>query len=633
MAYVSAIAVDFGSTNSGCCRVCEHDENGELIYANPEFLHSVGDYAKDNTWFYVEESFLERIRKSYSSLRDDEFHIVSKIFPNTPNPNIIWGREAIKHNMGLIKSGNWKCFKRFKMMLYRGDESYIGLDFPLILIIKTYLRIIKLECLALESQRLCRNVAADEIMWGLTIPTIWTDSNKRVMSEIAHEVFTEQTRVLSEPEGPLVYSLQAANAQSKLEYVDGRVSLVIDMGGGTTDICLMKETRQQGGGYKLEMVSNSDGSAAGGNDIDEAFFAYLLRDISRGLTSDNGIAYDSLNDYDLAEALLSGFQENIDSWIEMEDNWYKLKNRPDFNSITECSFAFTAAYRKWLINNGHSNVAARVGEYLMDGCSFRTADLVDKVFSPTFDKICSKIREIISNVPDGITINRVVLAGGLSCNYQLNALVRNTLSATLGASIADSISSMGALMAGGAIAAGACYMLLNKDAITRLSAWNRTYFYDSRVKDVTPALIDEYRQFDVPLKPGHISGLMDDEEKYDTTIFNIGTLVLFPVAIKGKLVRNFVADDLSTREGQTSLSIRFYSSEKPIVIYANQDNPDLRMEKEIRIPCQPDTGYQLEVDFNEATISNSLHYVLKVRQTGDVVAEGSIDDAFTNKEE
>jgi hypothetical protein len=57
------------------------------------------------------------------------------------------------------------------------------------------------------------------------------------------------------------------------------------------------------------------------------------------------------------------------------------------------------------------------------------------------------------------------------------------------------------------------------------------------------------------------------------------------------------------------------------------------MEKEIRIPCQPDTGYQLEVDFNEATISNSLHYVLKVRQTGEVVAEGSIDDAFTSKEE
>jgi hypothetical protein len=269
----------------------------------------------------------------------------------------------------------------------------------------------------------------------------------------------------------------------------------------------------------------------------------------------------------------------------------------------------------------------------MDGCSFKTADLVDKVFNPTFDKICSKIREIISNVPGGTTINRVVLAGGLSCNYQLNALVRNTLADTLGASIAGSISSMGALMAGGAIAAGACYMLLNKDAITRLSAWNRTYFYDSRVKDVTPALIDEYRQFDVPLKPGHISGLMDDEEKYNTTIFNRGTLVLFPVAIKGKLVRNFVADDLSTREGQTSLSIRFYSSEKPIVIYANQDNPDLRMEKEIRIPCQPDTGYQLEVDFNEATISNSLHYVLKVRQTGEVVAEGSIDDAFTSKEE
>ena len=136
MSYVSAIAVDFGSTNSGCCRVCEHDSNGELIYANPEFLHSIGDYAKDNTWFYVEESFLQRIRTSYSSIKDEEFRIVSRIFPNTPQPNIICGREAIQQNYSLISNGNWKAFKRFKMMLYRGDGNYTGLDFPLVLIIK-----------------------------------------------------------------------------------------------------------------------------------------------------------------------------------------------------------------------------------------------------------------------------------------------------------------------------------------------------------------------------------------------------------------------------------------------------------------------------------------------------------------
>ena len=61
MSYVSAIAVDFGSTNSGCCRVCEHDSNGELIYANPEFPiqqhRSIGRY---------NQSFIDEVARQIS---------------------------------------------------------------------------------------------------------------------------------------------------------------------------------------------------------------------------------------------------------------------------------------------------------------------------------------------------------------------------------------------------------------------------------------------------------------------------------------------------------------------------------------------------------------------------------------
>lgn len=634
MSYVSAIAVDFGSTNSGCCRVCEHDSNGELIYANPEFLHSIGDYAKDNTWFYVEESFLQRIRTSYSSIKDEEFRIVSRIFPNTPQPNIICGREAIQQNYSLISNGNWKAFKRFKMMLYRGDGNYTGLDFPLVLIIKVYLRIIKLECLALESKRIGRPVDTDEVQWGVTIPTIWSDANKGAMSDIVKEVFNSSARILSEPEGPLVYSLQASNAQGKLEYVDGRISLVIDMGGGTTDICVMKEVKQgSDAGYKLEMVAGSDGSAAGGNDIDEAFFIYLLRDLSKGLTSDSGVAYDSLSDYDLVDTLLSGFQDNIQAWIAMENNWYSyIKNRADFNSISECPFELNSDYRRWLINNGHTKVASRVGEYLMDGCSFQKDSLVAAVFTPTFDKICAKVREVIASVPAGMKIDRVVLAGGLSCNYQLKSRLRNTLIAELGSSIESSISDMGVLKAGGAIAAGACYILLNRDAIIRIAKWDRNYFYDTCVMKITDHIVDKYASFGYTLKRGHVSSYMEEEEEYRLSSGTYGTLILSPIALKDKLIQNYVNDRLYTSEGQTTLQITLYSSEKDVVIYANEDNPALRIEKEIEIDCRPDTRYKLEVDFNEASISNSLHYRLIELETGKVVADDSIDDTFSYKD-
>ena len=53
MDFISAIAVDFGSTNSGCARIISYDEDGKLKYDNPHLVHNTGTYAKDNTWFYI----------------------------------------------------------------------------------------------------------------------------------------------------------------------------------------------------------------------------------------------------------------------------------------------------------------------------------------------------------------------------------------------------------------------------------------------------------------------------------------------------------------------------------------------------------------------------------------------------
>ena len=111
-------------------------------------------------------------------------------------------------------------------MLYYGNNNYAGLDFPLLLIIKTFLRIVKLECLELEAKRMGREVSAEEIEWGLTIPSIWSDDNKEVMKSLARDVFTPQTRILSEPEGPLVYSLLMSNSQGKVEYQENRITFV-----------------------------------------------------------------------------------------------------------------------------------------------------------------------------------------------------------------------------------------------------------------------------------------------------------------------------------------------------------------------------------------------------------------------
>ena len=619
---ISAIVVDFGSTNSGCCRVCSHDAEGNLVFSNPEFLQNIGSYAKDNTWFYVEPSFLERIRANYDSLTDDDFRIESRIMPNTDNPNIIWGREAIKRHSKKIINNHWVSFKRFKMMLYYGNENYAGLDFPLLLIIKTFLRVMKIECLELESKRLGRNVNAEEILWGVTIPSIWTDENKRVMVNLAQEVFTPQTRVLSEPEGPLVYSLLMSGSQGKVEYQNGRITFVADMGGGTTDICLMKESLKEDGAWQVEMVANTDGQAAGGNDIDNDFILFMLRSISKGQVSDNGVSYDSLSDEDLFEMLFAGFQSNVGEFIEFEDNWYLLKNRPDLPNLTECPFTFTKDYRKWLLSKGHKTVANIVGEYLVDGCSFSAEEFKEKVFAPTFNKICSKVSEILQANKDKASIDRVVLAGGLSCNELINSRVRNTIENVLGSS--SQIADMGPLMKGGAIAAGACYLLLNESFIIRLAKHN--YYYDSFTNSVCAMLKEMYAEYGIILKIGEISAMMDDESEYEISNIRRGQLVLGPIAIKDMLVKKYINDNLTTGKDQTTLDVSFFSSDE-IVVYANEENPKLKVETNTTIPCKPETHYQLEIDFNEAQVSNALRFVLREYDTMEIVSEGYLRDA------
>ena len=95
--YTSAIVIDFGSSNSGAARIDTY-KDGRLVYSTPQFCHSDGYYAKDATWFFIHPKLLERAEINYESLHDDDFRILSRVFMNTLEPNIIWGRDLISAN-------------------------------------------------------------------------------------------------------------------------------------------------------------------------------------------------------------------------------------------------------------------------------------------------------------------------------------------------------------------------------------------------------------------------------------------------------------------------------------------------------------------------------------------------------
>lgn len=621
MAYISAIAVDFGSTNSGCARIVSFDDNGNLKYDTPHLVHSTGDYAKDNTWFYIEPSFFDRIISDYDSLNDSDFRVESRII-HDENPNLIWGRMPIKQFADKLVSEKWISFKNFKMLLRDGVNDAM-LDYPLVTIIKVFLRILKIECLSLESERLERPITADEIQWGITIPAIWNDENKRIMKECAHSVFSHNTRILSEPEGPLVANLLLSGREGRPEFKDGRTSLVIDMGGGTTDICLMKEVQQADGTYKFEMIANTDGSAAGGNDIDKNFYIHMLRFISKGKTTDTGVAYESLDDDTLIHEALDGFRKEVKSFMDFEENWLKLKSKVDLGRKSTCDFVFTREYFQWLKQNGHRQLAEVVKEMLVDGCEFPSGPFVKEVLNPTFDKICEKVKEIILTNKNNVTFEKIILAGGMSKNHSLGTAIKNTVNEVLGEQGVAAIKEAPGLFAGSAVMTGACFILVNRGFIERLA--KRNYYYDCSVSGIISCLREDYSAFGINLKGGEINSKIDDEKELG---YSMGSVVLRPLAIKGTPVRPYHRT-LSTGDKQEHVSVEFFSTDGELIIYANDTNPLLKKEGEINIKCNAGADYDLEVDFNEAVISNALHYIFKDLATGEIVADDYIENVIS----
>ncbi len=241
MNYCSAIVVDFGSTNSGCARL--DLGQGSTNYCEPIFIQGNQTYAKDNTWFFVRPDFWGRVISDYGQLTDSDFRILSREMPYTKEPNIVWGRQHIRAMADTIEEEGWIGFKYFKMNLYLNKNCEVGnQEVPIKEVVRLFLRILKIECLDCEKGRRNREVLSEEIQWGVTIPTIWGDRERKVMTEVASEVFGSHVRVLSEPEGPVLSGLIHSTGDGIFSLKKGRVNLVVDLGGGTTDITLLEET-------------------------------------------------------------------------------------------------------------------------------------------------------------------------------------------------------------------------------------------------------------------------------------------------------------------------------------------------------------------------------------------------------
>lgn len=618
MSYISAIAIDFGSTNSGAARI-DHFTDGKLTFTTPTLLYADGYYAKDATWFYVHPEMLNSLLNTWDTLDDSDFKILSRVSNQTEHPNIIWGKHFIKENADMISTEHWVSFKYFKMMIYKNiPYKTEQRDYPIEFVVKLFLRILKIDCLNVEKARCKSNITSEQIQWGVTIPSIWSLDNKRLMTRLCEDIFGKHVRILSEPEGPIV----AERLHSGVGFVGqcGQISLVIDVGGGTTDICLVEDVNCIE--IKFNLLASSAGIGIGGNNIDNEFEIYFLKFISSNLVSESGIKYDDLNMSDLKELLLTPYLSDLKNAISFEEAWLNFKHGNTSN------FIIPNNYRFWLNETGHKSVAKRIGEILLGDLEFGGDELFQQVFIPIYEKISNNIENFLRKNIVLIEKNRnntsLVFAGGLSLAYNFRDFIHSRIITLLNYDLksnlafganrtSGSIMALGSIMASGSIMEGASYILLNRRSIKRRA---KTNIFDMFTDIRFDKIKHSYAEKGVTMSLGLINEIAnkDIEERGAYS-----GLVAMPVAIKGEYFTDYSAPFFAKNENQSEIKSVFYSSNEIIIYPFN--NTKAKELCEFSVPNESKEGFLCTVDFNESEIGSNMHCYVTRSDTDELVFE------------
>ena len=330
------------------------------------------------------------------------------------------------------------------MCLYNRDSVVIGSDkkeYNLEKIITFFIKCLKIEFLSTHTELNCNT-----LKWGVTIPIIWDEHEKSIMKTAASKALNQEPIFILEPEGAAIsFSLQHYGNKDSANIRQNEYFLVIDCGGGTTDIVAQKlivENQQA----KYEELTSAKGRAKAGGDIDDKFWELLAEKLA---TKERRLGTP------LAEYVESFRKNNVAGWHQMEQQWLSRKHNPA--SSDKIRFDFPRSYSIWLKENHQDAFNAFDDDF---GCTiiFSRQEIEEKVFKPVVDEIIAAAQESAQSVSK---LDYIFLAGGLSgLAYLQNAVKESFAKSHPGAQVLfEHYSDHATALPGGSIMRGAAVIL------------------------------------------------------------------------------------------------------------------------------------------------------------------------------
>lgn len=581
MAYIT---LDFGSSNSGAVLNTAFGKEynpADLIYVHRQ--DGDAGFTKQPTVFWIKRDLIEK-----SSISDSDINVFSCVFHEEEryieNANFIWCQNQIKKLLPkLANNREWVRIQHPKMELYRlGNNSPAntlirtsdGGQFSLHKILKIFFLVIKKECLHKASEA-GLVLTADEINWGITVPglAIWNQDAVSVMKEVAHAVFGDNLTLWSEPECALIGINLSGGAE--INFVKDRYSLVVDLGGGTADICVMQETLNSDGSTTFdEIKSTKEGKdsttseRAGGNDIDRNFKSFFCENLSKGI---------EMNDTPIwlyADFLAA----NPKGAMEFDEKWRQLQFSDEIDEPI-VHFNPGRAYKDWLMT--HCPAAARkkdeYGEFSFDGDEFRKY-----VFEPVYSKILESIEEnLIVLKNKQINLDLIYFAGGLSLDKKLKKLIK-PLAIKFFPYAKFIEASDGSVV--GAVQRGGNHIAVNKEKLIR--RMSRKTFYTEFVQDFNGNMndlrdslkarirYDYHERFGIWLSEAEINKKLNEQWENKTIDYSDGSVPYYtPLCLRFAPVTQVQSFEIVPHHpgSQTGVTIKVFSSDKNFILFKNEN--------------------------------------------------------------
>ncbi|KAK3600060.1 hypothetical protein CHS0354_014075 [Potamilus streckersoni] len=244
---IVSVALDFGTTYSGYAFSFRHDK---------ENIITSRWTGKDYTSIKAPTSILFTAEKKFDS----------------------FGFEAEDNYAELSKNGthkDWYLFKNFKLVLINEKKlsrdtqirDFGGKKMAAMDVFSEGIRFLKDDFSKICSKQFL--VFDDSyVQWVLTVPAIWDDAAKQFMRLAAKKAGIPDESLL------LVLEPDAAALEASVSRMceEGEKCMILDCGGGTVDVSIMKKTSKG----RVDCIYRPTGGVWGGTKVDDSFQEFLI---------------------------------------------------------------------------------------------------------------------------------------------------------------------------------------------------------------------------------------------------------------------------------------------------------------------------------------------------------------------